>query len=280
MAGSGIRVLSLIRPALQYIPELPQLNTKISMKDRMIWTVIVLLIFLVCSQIPLYGIAKMGADDPRYWTRIILASNRGTLMELGISPIVNAGMIMQLLAGAKIIDIDQNNPEDKELYQGAQKLLAILLGFFEAFAYVWGGMYGDLEKIGVICAILLIIQLTFASILVMLLDDIMSKGYGIGSAISLFIATNVCEDILWKAFSPMTTNNEYEGAIIALVHGLVKKGNKFFAIQQAFYREFAPNINNLLATVFVFLVVNYFQVNNRTNLHLQLLFSSVSTLIF
>jgi protein transport protein SEC61 subunit alpha len=38
--------------------------------------------------------------------RVILASNRGTLMELGISPTVTAGMVMQLLAGAKIIEVD------------------------------------------------------------------------------------------------------------------------------------------------------------------------------
>jgi protein transport protein SEC61 subunit alpha len=227
----GIRVLSLVRPVLQFLPEVPALTQRISLRDRALWTVVVLLIFLVCSQVPLYGIAKMGSDDPLYWTRVILASNRGTLMELGISPIVNAGMIMQLLAGAKIIDVDQSNPEDKQLFQGAQKLLAVLIGFFEAFAYVWSGMYGDLNQIGVVSAILLILQLTFASILVQLLDEMLSKGYGIGSAISLFIATNVCEDFLWKSFSPMSVNGEYEGAILALLHAFVRKNNKFFSIQ-------------------------------------------------
>jgi protein transport protein SEC61 subunit alpha len=38
--------------------------------------------------------------------RTIIASNKGTLMELGISPIITSGMIIQLLAGAKIIDVD------------------------------------------------------------------------------------------------------------------------------------------------------------------------------
>lgn len=255
----GIRVLNLVRPVLQFLPEVPSLSSRLTLKERAIWTIIVLLIFLVCSQVPLYGIAKMGSDDPLYWTRVILASNRGTLMELGISPIVNAGMIMQLLAGAKIIDVDQSNPEDKQLFAGAQKLLAVLIGFFEAFAYVWSGMYGDLNQIGIFSAIMLVLQLTFASILVQLLDEMLSKGYGIGSAISLFIATNVCEGFLWRAFSPMTVNNEYEGAILALLHSFVRKNNKFLGIQQAFYRDYAPNINNLLATVFIFLVVNYFQ---------------------
>lgn len=230
-SSTNLRAIALIRPALEFIPEVPTLTQRISLKDRLMWTAIVLLIFLVCSQIPLYGILKMGGDDPLYWTRVILASNRGSLMELGISPIVNAGMIMQLLVGAKILDIDQKNEEDRELYQGAQKLMAVVIGFFEAFAYVWSGMYGDLDQIGIVSALLLITQLTLASVLVMLLDEMLNKGYGMGSAISLFIATNVCEDILWKSFSPQSINGEFEGAIIALLYSLVRKDNKLYSMQ-------------------------------------------------
>lgn len=58
--------------------------------------------------------------DPLYWLRVIMASNRGTLMELGISPIVTSGLIMQLLAGANIIEIG-NTPKEKALFNGAQK---------------------------------------------------------------------------------------------------------------------------------------------------------------
>ncbi len=85
------------------------------------WTIITLLIFLVCSQVPLYGIRSSKSSDPFYWMRVILASNRGTLMELGISPIVTSGLVMQLLAGSKILEVDQSNKEDRALFQGAQK---------------------------------------------------------------------------------------------------------------------------------------------------------------
>ena len=85
------------------------------------WTAITLFIFLVCSQIPLYGIMTSEASDPMYWMRVILASNRGTLMELGITPIVTSGMIMQLLAGAGIIEVDYSLKEDRALFSGAQK---------------------------------------------------------------------------------------------------------------------------------------------------------------
>ena len=78
-------------------------------------------------------------------------------------------------------------------------------------------------------------------------------------AISLFIATNVCEDVLWKSFSPLYENGEYQGAIVAFFHLMYTKENKFTALRMAMYRDNFPNLNNILATVFVFLVVNYFQ---------------------
>merc|ERR1719401_3257940 len=120
--------------------------------------------------------------------RVILASNRGTLMELGISPIVTSGMVMQLLAGSRIIDVDQSLKEDRILFNGAQKLFGMLITMGEAVAYVMSGMYGDLRELGAGNALLII-------------DQLLQKGYGLGSGISLFIATNICESIIWKSFS-------------------------------------------------------------------------------
>ena len=70
----------------------------------------------------------MSSDsaDPFYWIRVILASNRGTLMELGISPIVTSGLIMQLLAGAKLIEVG-DTPKDRALFNGAQKLFGMVI---------------------------------------------------------------------------------------------------------------------------------------------------------
>jgi protein transport protein SEC61 subunit alpha len=61
------------------------------------------------------------SSDPLYWMRVILASNRGTLMELGITPIITSGMIMQLLAGANLVEVDFSLKEDRALFSGAQK---------------------------------------------------------------------------------------------------------------------------------------------------------------
>lgn len=153
-------------------------------------------------------------------------------MELGISPIVTSGLIMQLLDRAKIIEVG-DTPKDRALFNGAQKreyiefytfiniqlmknLILSLLLFFtvfgmvitvgQAIVYVMTGMYGDPTEIGAGVCLLIIIQLFVAGLIVLLLDELLQKGYGLGSGISLFIATNICETIVWKAFSPATVN--------------------------------------------------------------------------
>ncbi|KAF3777188.1 transport protein Sec61 subunit alpha [Nymphaea thermarum] len=149
------------------------------------------------------------------------------------------------------------------ILNGAQKLLGILIAIGEAVAYVLSGMYGNVSQLGAGNAILIILQLFFAGIIVICLDELLQKGYGLGSGISLFIATNICENIIWKAFSPTTINSgrgaEFEGAVIALFHLLITRTDKVRALREAFYRQNLPNVTNLLATVLVFLIVIYFQ---------------------
>lgn len=79
------------------------------------YTLVCLGIFLVCSQLPLYGVKTTGGADPFYWARVIMASSRGTVMELGIGPTITAGLIIQLLVGSKIMDVDNSVKEDRDL---------------------------------------------------------------------------------------------------------------------------------------------------------------------
>jgi protein transport protein SEC61 subunit alpha len=258
-----MRFLHLIKPVMCILPEVATPDRKIPFREKALWTIVTLFIFLVCCQIPLYGISTSKSSDPFYWMRVILASNRGTLMELGISPIITSSLVMQLLAGSRIIEVNNSLKEDRALFAGAQKLFAILITVGEAIAYVVSGMYGDLNTLGAGNAILIILQLLAAGMVVIILDELLQKGYGLGSGISLFIATNICESIIWKAFSPTTINTgrgtEFEGALIALIHLMITRSNKVRALKEAFYRTNLPNLTNLLSTVFIFLVVIYFQ---------------------
>jgi protein transport protein SEC61 subunit alpha len=260
---ANLRFLTLVKPVLHVLPEVAQPDRKIPFKEKVLWTAITLFIFLVCCQIPLYGCKTNKSSDPFYWMRVLLASNRGTLMELGISPIITSGLVMQLLAGSKIIDVDQGLKEDRALFSGAQKLFGILITVGEAVAYVISGMYGDVRELGAGNSILIILQLFIAGIIVIILDELLQKGYGLGSGISLFIATNICETIVWKTFSPTTINTgrgtEFEGALVALFHFAITRQDRMKGIKEAFYRQNLPNLTNLMSTVVVFLVVIYFQ---------------------
>merc|ERR1712106_1231528 len=156
MVGN-IRFLTLVKPVLHVLPEVAQPDRKIPFKEKILWTAITLFIFLVCCQIPIYGCKTNKSSDPFYWMRVLLASNRGTLM--------------QLVAGSKIIDVDQGLKEDRALFSGAQKLFGILITVGEAVAYVISGMYGDVRELGAGNAILIILQLFVAGIIVIILDE-------------------------------------------------------------------------------------------------------------
>uniref|UniRef100_H2ZA98 Translocon Sec61/SecY plug domain-containing protein n=1 Tax=Ciona savignyi TaxID=51511 RepID=H2ZA98_CIOSA len=257
-----VKFLELIKPFCAVLPEIEKPQRKIQFREKVLWTAITLFIFLVCCQIPLFGIMSSDSADPFYWMRVMMASNRGTLMELGISPIVTSGLIMQLLAGAKLIEVG-DSPKDRALFNGAQKLFGMVIAIGQSVVYVMTGMYGDPTDMGAGICLLIIIQLFVATLIVLLLDELLQKGYGLGSGISLFIATNICETIVWKAFSPATVNTgkgtEFEGAVIALFHLLATRSDKVRALREAFYRQNLPNLMNLMATVFVFGVVIYFQ---------------------
>ena len=132
-----------------------------------------------------------------------------------------------------------------------------------AVVQVVSGLYGDPKDLGAGICLILILQLFLAGVIVILLDELLQKGYGLGSGISLFIATNICETIIWKAFSPTTYNTgkgtEFEGAIVALFHLLLTRSDKTRALREAFYRGNLPNLMNLFATLLVFLIVIYMQ---------------------
>ncbi|KAK2704642.1 protein transport protein Sec61 subunit alpha-like 1 [Artemia franciscana] len=254
--------LEIIKPFCSILPEITKPERRVRIRERLIWTACALIIFLVCCQIPLFGIMSSDSADPFYWIRSILVSNRGTLMELGVSPIVTSGLIMQLLSGAKMIAVG-DTPRDRKLFNGAHKLFGMIFTVGQAIVYAMTGMYGDPSDIGLGVGILIVVQLFIAGLIVLLLDDVLQKGYGLGSGISLFIAANVCETIIWKSLSLITVDvgrgKEYEGAVTALFHLLGTRQDKVLALYEAFYRQNLPNLLNLMATVLVFAIVIYFQ---------------------
>lgn len=256
-------LLQLVKPFVGFTAEVASPGRSINFQEKFLWTSIALLIYLVASQVPLYGIINSGSDDPLYWMRMMMASNRGTLMDLGISPVVTSSMIMQMLVSSSIFSVNFELKEDKILHDAAQKIIAMIMTVGQAIVQVLSGFYGGVDKIGTQNSVLLVLQLIFSGVIVILLDELLSKGYGLGSGVNLFIATNVCENIVWRAFSPKVFNTargvEFEGSLIALIHLLFTRKNKFSAIREAFTRQNLPNCSSLFFTILIFGVVIYLQ---------------------
>ncbi len=192
------RFLGLFKPLGRVLPEIKKPERKVSFNEKIFWTGLVLIIYLVMAQIPLYGVSA-AVQSSFSSLRVIFASNNGTLMQLGIGPIVTAGLILQLLAGSSIIECDMSNAEDRGLFTSASKVFTIVLTGIQAAAYIISGMFGSITGSA---TLVIFLELIFAGIIVMLMDELVQKGWGLGSGISLFIMAGVAQSVIWDTFSP------------------------------------------------------------------------------
>jgi preprotein translocase SecY subunit len=249
MAG---RFLNLFKPIARVIPEIKAPERRVRFNEKIFWTALVLIIYLVMTEIHLFGIPatveeRLGA------LRVIFASSRGTLMELGIGPIVTAGLILQLLVGSAMIDCDMSNPEDRSLFTTASKVFSIILTGVQAAAYIIGGMYNPSSTQGLPggTALVIFLQLLTTGIIVMLLDELVQKGWGLGSGISLFIMAGVAQQIFWECFSPGT--GLFVGALSQVFIG--NQTMTWWVVGGGSY----PSLIGLIATVGAFLIIIYME---------------------
>ena len=274
MAG---RFLGIFKPMSRFLPEAKPPERRVGFNSKILWTALALVIYLVMAEIPLYGLQAGESGFEMSYLRVIFASNRGTLLELGIGPIVTAGLILQLLAGSGMIGIDMSNPEDRALFTTASKFFSILLTGVQAFAYIIGGVYGTLPGP---TSVIIFFQLLLAGIVIMLLDEMIQKGWGIGSGISLFIMAGVAQRIMWDslAITPGLADGKSYGVFPALIQ-TITLGQPVFsialehvprnvttgtlpylipAVDNAFIRgQNLPSLLGFFTTIAVFLIVIY-----------------------
>jgi protein translocase subunit secY/sec61 alpha len=150
---------------------------------------------------PLYGVAhtqQQGAQQAQQLLSIIFGTAYGTLAHFGIGPIVIAGILLEVFAFSGLMNLDLNKREDRLKFTLLLKWTALGIAALEAVAYVLGGQFGQVTPLG---GVLIVVQLLMATVIIMLLDDLMSKGWGIGSAISLIIFLGVSRQIILSLFS-------------------------------------------------------------------------------
>src|SRR3989304_70068 len=209
--------LSALKPLTDRLPAVSRPEGHVQFRTKMFWVLLILVLYFALTNVFIYGLDKGSVIDFFSSLRAILAGAQGSLMHLGIGPIVTGSIIMQLFAGAKIINLNLRDDEDKSVYQGTQKLLVIIMIFVEAVPQVFGfltpsgsfvtnlngGQLFGLIPAGngnLLARILIVIQLFAGSYLVFLMDEVVSK-WGIGSGISLFIAAGVSQQIFTGTFN-------------------------------------------------------------------------------
>jgi len=191
-------LLYKVKPLSDRLPAVSRPEGHVHFRTKMMWVVVILLVYFVMTNVYIYGLDQTESLDLFAQYRTIMAGASGSLLQLGIAPIVTASIIMQLFVGAKIIKLDLTNKEDKACYQSVLKLLVIGMILFEAVPQVFGflepssrftSQFGEWGAKG-----LIILQLAVGSYIVFLMDEVVSK-WGIGSGISLFIAAGVAQSL-------------------------------------------------------------------------------------
>jgi len=258
LIGGKINFRKLVNTASKYVWQVPKPKKKLSLTERFIWSGIALVIYLIMGQVPLYG-APSNIFDPFAFARIIFASQQGTLVELGIGPIVTAGLLMQLLRGSEIIKLDFKNPDDRALFTSATKIVTIIVIIVEGALYgtaVYGPALSGAGESNLIY--ILVGQLIAASMIVMMLDELVQKGWGLGSGISLFILAGVAQQILWSIFSPLPAGDDSLIGVLPFIIDQVSKGTADF-MSIMFRVGQLPGVFVLFLTIGIMLLLVYTQ---------------------
>ncbi|MAF51119.1 MAG: preprotein translocase subunit SecY [Nanoarchaeota archaeon] len=179
---------------------------RLPFKEKLKWTLITLVLFFILSNIELWGLGPNSLQQFEFLA-LILGASFGSILSLGIGPIVTASIVLQLLKGSGILKLDTNTHDGRVFFQGLQKILALVFIVFEAIIYVYlGGLSPDLSLAPSAfrsMQMVLVAQLCLGGVIVLFMDEIINK-WGFGSGISLFIAAGVSSQVFIRAFSPLT----------------------------------------------------------------------------
>ena len=195
-------------PVLTRMPVVERPAGHVPFRRKLTWTAAILIVYFFLTNINPFGLAAGQGTDFFGQFRSILAGESGSLMQVGIGPIVTASIVLQLLGGANLLGLDTNDPRDQILYQGLQKLLVIIVTALTAAPMVFTGDFlpanpdvGTALGIGTFGVELLIfLQVFIGGVLILFMDEIVSK-WGVGSGVGLFIIAAVSQQIVGGFFS-------------------------------------------------------------------------------
>jgi len=201
------KILDRMEPLLARMPAVKQPEGHVHFKNKLMWTAVILLLYFVLTNIPAFGVSSSGSIDMFEYYRALLAGAQGTIVHLGIGPIVTASIVLQLLRGADLIKINTSDQRGQVIYMGLQKLLIFVMIILEAIPNVFGSWIAPNETVvsffggnSTIVMVLIFLQICFGGLLIMFMDEVVSK-WGIGSGVGLFIVAGVAQGLVNGLFN-------------------------------------------------------------------------------
>ncbi len=195
-------LLDRMEPLLAAMPAVRSPEGHVHFKNKLIWTVAILILYFALTNIPIFGLAPTSQDLFAAW-RALLAGASGSIVQLGIGPIVTASIVLQLLKGADILRIDTSETRGQVMYMGLQKILVMVMIVVEAAPNLVGGFLqpdpviaqqffgGNLFAV----SFLIFIQICIGGLLIFFMDEVVTK-WGIGSGVGLFIIAGISQALV------------------------------------------------------------------------------------
>ena len=245
-----------MEPILAAMPAVKSPDGHVHFKNKLLWTLGILILYFALTNIPVFGLAASSQDVFMYW-RALLAGASGSIVHLGIGPIVTASIVLQLLKGADILHIDTSEARGQVMYMGLQKILILVMIVIEAAPNLIGGFMqpdpaiaaqffgGNLFAV----SLLIFIQICIGGVLVFFMDEVVTK-WGIGSGVGLFIIAGISQALVNGFINWTAVSDPYPVGFFPRLFAVVLDGANFI-------QYFGKDLLAFATTIIIFLIIVY-----------------------
>jgi preprotein translocase subunit SecY len=249
-------MLDRLEPLLAAMPSVKAPEGHVHFKNKLIWTLAVLLLYFVLTNIPVFGLDPNAQDIFQYY-RALLAGASGSIVHLGIGPIVTASIVLQLLKGADILPIDTSEARGQVMYMGLQKLLIFVMIVLEAIPNVMGGFLQPDTVVAqaffggnlAVVTFLIFLQICVGGVLIFLMDEVVTK-WGMGSGVGLFIIAGVAQGLTNGFLNWLPVGDQYPVGFFPRLIAVISDGANFL-------EYFGTELLAFITTIIIFLVIVY-----------------------
>lgn len=264
-------LLDRFEPILAAMPAVKGPEGHVHFKNKLMWTLAILLLYFTLTNIDIFGLSPQSQDLFGLY-RALLAGASGSLLHLGIGPIVTASIVLQLLKGAGLLQIDTSEARGQVMYMGLQKLLIFVMIVVEAFPMVASGMMMPDPSVAMqifggnmlLVSFLIFLQLCIGGLLVVLMDEVVTK-WGIGSGVGLFIVAGVSQGLVNGFLNWQTGTDPFPIGFFPRLIAIGTSGASFL-------EYFGTDILALITTIVIFMVIVYVE---STRIEIPLAHSAV-----